>query len=559
MSPTKTMTSVAMAAAGFLASGIASGATAGTAPCALCAVTESGVAEGVKDGSVLSFKGIPYAAPPVGALRFQPPQAPVSWAGKLEAKKFRTVCPQYSDPIEFYPTPGRAETDPATGKSIDVFEDEDCLHLNVWTPAADKKKRPVMVFIPGGAFIVGGASEFYSGKNLAKRDVVVVTMNYRVGLFGFMELGGIDPQYAGSGNNGTRDQIAALEWVKRNAAAFGGDPGNVTVFGESAGGASVTTLLSTREPQRLFRRAIAQSGGANLVHTRESAYAYAQAIVKAGDLKTVPQLLAASPAALLKQQEAAYNGSEHGDNLFAPFVDGELVPDDPLKRLADGNARGIDLIVGANQNEMRYWSLYDSQLRNPFVQDTDLGPAAPFIKEDTVARVQSAKGIASLDDYYARSLKTRDPLSIRLAQNDDFTMIRPMTQIAERQSRNGSRTYLYRFQWTVPSRYLDPKAPVLGAIHALELPFMFGTLMIDWVPGGKALGKTAQVDERRLANQMMDAWTNFARNGDPNGKGVPRWAPYDTTLRQTMLWNTSSGTQPDPDGARRTVWEPVLP
>jgi para-nitrobenzyl esterase len=559
MSFKRSLISATVITATLLASGYSSGKAASDKPCALCAVTESGVAEGFKEGSVVAFKGIPYAAAPVGELRFRPPQPAAKWEGKFAATRFSAVCPQVTDPLEYYPDPARVEIDKVTGEKIELHENEDCLRVNVWTPAVDAKKRPVMVFIHGGAFVVGGASELYTGKHLAKRDVVVVSLNYRLGLFGFMELGGIDPQYAGSGNNGTRDQIAALQWVKRNVAAFGGDPANVTVFGESAGSASVITLLATPEPTTLFHRAIGQSGGANLVHTRERALSYAEGIVNSGPLKTMPQLLAASTGELLKQQEAAFHALPNGDELFAPFVDGQLVIDNPLQRISDGNVRGVDLMVGANQNEMNYWSLYDSKLRNPFAQDTDLGPAAPFISKETVAKVEQTLGIPSLDAYYAAQLNTKDELSIRLAQNDDFVMIRPMTQVAERQSKLNPRTYVYRFQWTVPSKYLDPQAPVLGAIHALELPFVFGTRMFGWVPGGKALEKTAQVDERRLANQMMDAWTNFARNGDPNGPTVPRWTPYDTTQRQTMLWKSKSSTQPDPDAARRSVWEPVLP
>ncbi|WP_296288714.1 carboxylesterase family protein [Pseudomonas sp.] len=207
-------------------------------PCAVCTRTESGEVRGAAEGTVVAFKGIPYAQAPVGELRFQPPQPAGQWDGVLEASKYRSTCPQVKDPLEQYPFAGRAITG-ADGKQSEIYESEDCLHLNVWTPAVDHKKRPIMIFIPGGAFVVGnGSSDFYDGSRLASHDVVVATINYRVGLFGFMELGALDKKYAGSGNNGLRDQIAAIEWVKRNAAAFGGDPDNITIFGESAGGAS---------------------------------------------------------------------------------------------------------------------------------------------------------------------------------------------------------------------------------------------------------------------------------------------------------------------------------
>lgn len=208
------MTIRKMATLGLVLAGMgASTALMANAECELCTQVETGVVKGHTEGEVISFKGIPYAAAPVGELRFRAPQRATAWSGVLDAASYKSTCPQVKDPLEEYPFPGRVVSTPA-GKA-EIYESEDCLHLNVWTPAADGKKRPIMVYIPGGAFIVGnGSSDFYNGSQLASHDVVVVTLNYRVGLFGFMELGGVDPKYAGSGNNGLRDQIAAIEWVK---------------------------------------------------------------------------------------------------------------------------------------------------------------------------------------------------------------------------------------------------------------------------------------------------------------------------------------------------------
>lgn len=538
-----------------VASLLGSGSLLAAEPCALCAVTDGGIVQGIREGAGLAFKGIPYAAPPIGALRFRPPQPVEKWQGTLEATRFRSTCPQVKDPLERYPYEPSAHTDAVSGETLEVYENEDCLHLNVWTPAVDGKKRPVMVFIPGGAFIVGnGSSDFYTGQHLARRDVVVVALNYRVGLFGFMELGKLDPSYMGSGNNGLRDQIAALEWVKRNAQAFGGDPDNITVFGESAGSISITALLATANPESLFHRAIAQSGGVNLIHTRDFAFSAAALIGNSGKLKTLAQLLKASALELLNQQTAATLNAEHGDSLFAPYRDGQLVVGNPNQLIPAGHAKGIDLMVGANQNEMNYWSLYDSKQRNPFTEQTDLGPAAPIIPDELRSHLDQALAPASLDALYAESLKTRDQSLIRQAQNDDFVMIQPMTRLAEMQAAHNPNTYLYRFQWKVPLGFLESGQPDLGATHALELPFVFGTLDLDWVPGGGKLGHARRQEEQLLASQMMDAWTNFARTGNPNGKAVPHWPRYDSSSRQTMLWSTTPGTKVDPDASRRQAW-----
>ncbi|WP_374356111.1 carboxylesterase/lipase family protein [Chitinimonas sp.] len=545
-----------LATASLLLSGCGGqSASGGTADdCALCAFTEAGRVRGLREGGVLAFKGIPYAAPPLGARRFLPPQPVQPWDGTRDASRFGSVCPQLADPLEVYPDSGRSDAELGM-----VYENEDCLHLNVWTPALDGKRRPVMVFIPGGAFVVGGASAYYTGEHLAARDVVVVTLNYRLGVFGFMELGGLDPAFAGSGNNGLRDQIAALEWVRRNAAAFGGDAANVTVFGESAGSISLTALLAGARPERLFRRAIAQSGGANLVHSAMQAQQGAQDIVDAGQLKTMAQFQAASPLALLQQQARAVKQSAHGDNLFAPYVDGSLVIDEPLRMVAAGNARNIDLMLGANRNETNYWSLYDSQLRNPFVQQTDLGPASPIVTEEMVSEVERATGLPSLERWYAEHLRTENGLLIRQAQNDDFAFIRPMTQIAERHSQHQAATYLYRFDWHVAPAFLDPALPDVGAVHALELPFVFGTLALDWVPGGAKWLQANRPQAQQLSSQMMAAWSRFALSGNPNGPGVPPWPPYEVRERQTMIWQDVPQTVADPDAWRRQVWETLLP
>lgn len=522
--------------------------------CATCTPTESGVVKGHEEGDVLSFKGIPYAAAPVGTLRFRPPQAPTAWNGVFDAESFRSTCPQTKDALEEYPFPGRKITS-GDGTESEVYESEDCLHLNIWTPALDNSKRPIMVFIPGGAFVVGnGSSDFYNGKNLAAHDVVVVTLNYRLGLFGFMELGGVDPRYQGSGNNGLRDQIAAIEWVKRNAASFGGDANNVTIFGESAGGASVTALLSVKDPSKLFKRAIAQSGASNLIHSKEYAVEAGKGIVKAGAFHSVDEMLKASPLDLLRAQEAAYYAAETGDMLFAPFIDGDVIAGDPNRLLIDGHVKDIQIMAGANQNELNYWNLYDSQLRNPFTDETDFGPASPIIPGAYIKDLEK-RNRYSLDEKYKTALGTENKSLLHQAQNDDLIMIQPMRKLIERQSLHNKNVYLYRFKWKIPGKYLAKGSPELGSIHALELPFVFGTMNLSWLPGGAKIESEKRASDIRLSEQMMSAWTNFARTGNPNGEGVPEWPTYDANSRKTMIWEDGAKAESDPDAERRKIWE----
>lgn len=541
--------------------------------CDMCVRTESGSVRGMREGKVLAFKSLPYAAAPVGSLRFKPPQPAPSWEGMRDATYFREACPQLRDPFEVSPKSGTTVFNPLTGADTEVFENEDCLHVSVWTPATDGRRRPVMLFLPGGAFVVGnGSNDFYTGQHLAARDVVVMTVNYRVGLFGFMELGSLDPSYAGSGNNGLRDQIAALQWARRNAQAFGGDPENITVFGESAGAISISALLATRTPEQLFRRAIAQSGGPNLLHTREFAEVATSIIAQWGPKKSMVDFLGATTRELLEQQENAIFNVPGGDQLFAPHIDGTLILGHPYDMIAAGNARRVDLLLGANQDEMGYWSMYDSQFRSSFVEDTGLGAPVMLISKPVRDFVDASLAPSSLDTIYSQWVATNDtPTGQRtsaqtaeLVEDHDFVMILPMTRMAERQVVNNASTWLYRFQWVVPNSALSAGTARLGAIHALELPFVFCTLNFAGVPVpgvDAALADPFQHQQAQaLSDGMVTAWTEFARTGNPNGPGVPRWSAYETTRRPTMLWRNdatgaiTSASVDDPDSERRLAW-----
>jgi para-nitrobenzyl esterase len=532
--------------------------------------TDTGLVRGTAADDVVAFTGIPYAAPPVGDLRFRPPAPVPSWTDVRDCTRYGPVAPQVWDPLEAYAYEP-VSTVTALGMTEPVFLDEDCLYLNVWTPAADDASRPVMVFVHGGACVVGTAStDYYTGAHLAARDVVVVTFNYRLGVFGFLELGPVDERYRGSGNHGLLDQIAALDWVQRNIAAFGGDPGNVTVFGESAGSISICALLATDVPSTRFRRAIAQSGGPNLVHTagfQDEVCGWVR--VAATDLG-IDDLLGATTEQLLTAGYVASLTNGAADAMFAPYVDGVVVVGAPYELLASGHAHGIDLLAGATQDEMGYWSRYDSRLRNYFVEPTDFGGPAPWLPEPLRAALDADLAPDSLDGVYARWVAEHDPprglrddaATVALTQAHDFIMIVPMTRLAEAHLGSGA-TYLYRFAWHVPDELLESPEQAVGAIHALELPFVFGTLdLATSVPAGaRVLADPVHAARARArSDSMMDAWVAFARTGDPNAPGRADWPSYERDRRATMVWADRLPGGPvaavveDPDAARRRAW-----
>lgn len=509
-------------------------AAAGT-PCA-AAVADGRVA-GRAQGGVCAFAGIPYAAPPVGSLRFRPPAPVRPWRGVRRATKARAVCPQDRDPLEEYPTAAKR------------FTDENCLFLNVWTPRADGKRRPVMVFIPGGAFIVGSASEpIYDGSRLAARgDAVIVTLNYRLGMLGWLELGGLDPAYRGSGNNGLRDQLAALRWVQRNVRALGGDPRNVTVFGESAGAISVSALLATRQPERLFRRAILQSGGGYLVHTAAYQRTVARRHFDAGSIRSVAALKALSTSRLLDLQAKVVNAAPlfSGDTYFAPYVDGSVVPGPVVPRIAAGSARRVRVLSGTNENETGYWALYDPGL-------LDVPPAAnPYFP-----MALSAQRDAMTARYRAARPGAAEGAITHAMLTDQLFRV-PQIRLAEAQAR-WQPGWMYLFRWHVPFDPAAPPAQNLGAIHAIELGFVFGNLDLSTVPRSATKDPAQLAQRRRLSNRVMDAWLSFARSGDPNaarGAGVPVWPAYTRATRATMAWDATPAILRAPFDDERALWD----
>ncbi len=484
--------------------------------------TTCGKVRGSDQGAVSVWKGIPFAQPPVGELRFRPPQPPQAWAGVRDATEYGMVAPQAvlreGSPLGNRLTPGE--------------ESEDCLYLNVWSPRADGRRRPVLVWLHGGAFTMGsGSTPLYDGTSFAQQgDVVAVTLNYRLGALGFLYLDELlGEQYSGSGNNGLLDQIAALQWVHDNIAAFGGDPDRVTIFGESAGAMSVGTLLAMPAAKGLFRQAILQSGAASSVRSRESAARVTREFLdELGLQESEASALATLPLANLMAAQTRILGKQSALLAFGPVVDGTSLPRPPLEAVASGAARDIPLLIGTNHDEMRLFNA-----ANPTPPD-----------ERVLRHFFGDEADRALATYNA-SRPQASPADIWSAMQTDQVFRMPAIRLAELQAKQGAPVWMYRFDWPSPAF-----GGRLGAAHALELAFVWNNI-------AKAAMRPLLGDEppQELARRMHEAWIAFARTGHPGTPDLPPWPPYDSEQRATMLFNISCEVVNDPDAAERRVWE----
>ncbi len=498
--------------------------------------TRSGRVEGFERDGGLAFRGIPYARPPVGALRFCAPEREEPWVGVRSAREFGASAPQR--PLAL-PLPG-----------MDVGAcDEDCLTLNVATPAADGGHRPVLVWIHGGGFVIGSGSQpLYDGAALARRgDVVVVTLNYRLGPLGFLYLPELCPALEGAiGNAGLRDQLAALEWVRENAAAFGGDPRQVAIFGESAGGMSVATLLGMPAARGLFARAIAQSGAAHNVHSRETATRVAEEFLAELELprgRAAQALRELPPDKLLDlhQQTVLRLGSTAGALPFQPLVDGDLLPEPPLEALRDGHSVGVDLLIGTTRDEWRLFQFLDAGLAK--LDDAALVKRLGVQLPGADAR--------ALVEVYRRARPAARPADLLFAIETDRVFRIPAIRVAEARAAYAGDTFMYRFDWESPAL-----GGALGACHAVDIPFVFGALGAP----GAAFFAGSGPDAERLCARSMDAWIAFARSGDPSHPELPggRLPPYDLERRSTLVLGRECGVELDPGSAERRAWEGIL-
>lgn len=487
---------------------------------------------GVRSGGISRFAGIPYAKPPVGTRRWRMPEPAEPWAGVRDASRFGTVCPQAPTQVEMLMGMTMGE------------QSEDCLYLNVWTPGCDGTRRPVMVWIHGGAFMIGAGSQtVYNGEALAARDIVIVTFNYRLGAFGFVDLrDASDGALPATGAEGLADQILALHWVKRNIAAFGGDPDNITVFGESAGGMSVGALLAARPARGLFHKAIAQSGAAHIGYDRERAARVGHAVLahlglaahEAAKAAELPYgALVGAQIAVQADAREGKDGRKLGAMPFQPTIDGQILEGPPIAAIRNGAAAGIALLTGTTREE---WKLFSAP--NPA---TRLMSAKKFAAR--IERLAGEDAPAMLAAYDDGSVFERFNA---MMTDKVFTM--PCIRLLEAQAPHAP-VHTYRFDWR--SKLLGG---IMGSCHALELGFVFGTYRERLA--GAFFGTGADADA--LSATMIDAWTHFARTGSPETNATGPWTRYDTASRETLIFGDGlPHLVSAPNEARRKAWEPI--
>jgi para-nitrobenzyl esterase len=477
--------------------------------------TASGVVEGKEDGAVHSFLGIPYAAPPVGDLRWKPPVAAAKWTGVRKATDFGPHCMQ-----------GKVFGDM---NFRDSGGSEDCLSLNVWVPAKPSAaKLPVMVWIYGGGFVAGTTSEArQDGTHLAQQGVIVVSMNYRLGIFGFL----VHPELAkesgrnAAGNYGLLDQLAALQWVHENIAAFGGDAGNVTIFGESAGSFSVSAQMASPLAKGLFQKAIGESGAAFF----SGGLSFEPLLVREEkDVKSVSSKLGVSTLAELRAVPAEklleVFGKPGPDGFaFGPDVDGYFLPEPVPAIFAAGKQNDVPLLAGWNHDEGSFEIAFSPQ--KPTADSLKAGAQKEF--GEKAAEALKLYPIDT-DEHVLRS-------ALDFA-GDQFIAFSTWAWM-ESQSKTGKQPiYRYRFDLGPPA---DPKGPQLGAFHSAEIEYVFGQL------DSKA-GVAWRADDRQLSEAMQKYWANFARSGDPNGAGLPKWPVYSAGEGwPVMFLDAKSGAHKD--------------
>jgi para-nitrobenzyl esterase len=485
--------------------------------------TDKGKVEGAytADQQVIAFKGILYAAPPVGDLRWKPPMPAAKWKGVRPAKEFGSHCVQtggYPDMVFHDPGPS-----------------EDCLTLNVWTPASAKPDShlPVMVWIYGGGFTTGGTSEKrQDGQYLAHRNVIIVSMNYRLGIFGFFvhpELTAESPHHA-SGNYGLMDQAAALEWVKRNIAAFGGDPSNITIFGESAGSFAVSTLMASPLTKGLISKAIGESGGA--FYSGGLGY-QPREVLEQRNVEFARTAFGTSQLADLRKLsaddlvKAAMAKTDPRPPRFGPDIDGYFLPDSVPDIYAAGKQAHVPLLAGWNADEVRASVLF----AKPSVT------AASF-----TAQAEKEFG-ARAKDFLAVYPATTDEEAKASAgdfASDRFIAFSTWRWIEAHIQTGDAPTYRYFFTLGSPGDKNHPAA--IGAFHSDDIEYVFGTL--DSRP--EAVWRP---EDRKLSDQIGQYWTNFARTGDPNGPGLPAW-PTCTPADQWQVMHLNANPEAKPDAYR---------
>ncbi len=493
------------------------------------------------------FEGVPFASPPLGPLRWREPQPVASWKGIRDATTPSHPCIQPLEGVDTFIAP-LAATYGVAYLPQQVNPSEDCLYLNVWSPQLQPAAHlPVMVWLHGGSNRLGsGAEKGYDGSSLASRGVVVVTINYRLGTMGFFahpELTAESPHHS-SGNYGILDQIAALRWVRQNISQFGGDPANMTVFGESAGSIDATTLMISPLTTNLFRRVIAESGpafGLGPAQNLARMEGLGEAVGKEAGGKPGAQLeaLRRLPAAQVAQIEERLIASPFkGYDPNASIVDGWVIPQSPASAFASGRLQHVGLLVGINAREFSAFRIGAAAAAKKSPQ--------PALKPGLGEQIKAFADIAhplyggwtdlTVSTYMAKILLHGD--SAFDQASNDILVACPCGAEAALTTSAGQHAFVYRFDRSVPGR----GESTLGSFHSLEIPYVFGTFKartFDWLPFNST--------DQKLSQIVQSYWTNFAKSGDPNGPGLPRWEAWDFNDEPYISFSQSGDAVPQKD------------
>ncbi|WP_029114061.1 carboxylesterase/lipase family protein [Mycobacterium sp. URHB0044] len=495
--------------------------------------TAYGPVRGVDDGTVKVWKGIRYAAPPVGELRWRAPQPPARWTDPADATKVGPVCPQ--------------PTDPRIPIDLGAPQGDDCLTLNVWASSdtTPDDRKPVMVWVHGGAYILGSSAQpLYHGRALASAgDVVIVTINYRLGALGFLDLSPFStPKATFETNLGLRDVLFALQWVRDNVAGFGGDPQRVTVFGESAGAGVITTLLASPSAAGLFSAAIAQSSPATSIYDATRSRVVAQQFLDALGVDGADGLVNAPTAAVLAASKHVFDHvpvTTPGTLAFAPIVDGDVVPDYPVAVARAGGTHPVPLIIGTNKHEAALFRF----MKSPLMPITPHAIKAMFAE---IAAEQPGLQLPTEEQLGATYRGRGKTPGMGVARDLGFRM--PSIWMAEGHA-TVAPVHVYRFDWATPMLRLLR----LGAAHATELPYVWGNLVAGprdptFKLGGLKVGTA-------VSERMRARWRNFAVTGEPSGlAGDPEWRPYRSDDRATLVIDRQDRVVQDPDRETRAAW-----
>ncbi|HTV78795.1 MAG TPA: carboxylesterase/lipase family protein [Steroidobacteraceae bacterium] len=493
--------------------------------------TTCGKIRGTQGKGVYTFRGVPYAATTAGAGRFQPPAKLGPWSGVREATALGPRSPQLLTAFHGV-VPHEVEV-----MDRDEKMGEDCLVVNVWTPTLERgRKLPVMVWLHGGGFTSGsGGFVIYDGIELARRhDVVCVTVNHRLSAFGYLYLAGFGAErFANASNAGNLDIVAALEWVRDNIAGFGGDPANVTLFGQSGGGGKVSSLMAMPAAHGLFHRAIVQSGADVKGISREAASRIAQGYLTRLNL-TPAQLDRLQDVPLEQLLKATEPGAGPPLN-FGPVVDGHSLPNDPFDPVAPALSAGVPLLIGTVETEVTF---FPGQQLEP-IDDTAL-----HAQVKKLLRNASDADVDRVIAAYRTGRPAASNTDLALIMGSDAFRQAVLTEADRKADQHQAPVYQYYFTWRSPVR--EGK---LRSFHTLEIPFVF-----DNVDAAEAMTGTGK-DRHALATRMSDAWVAFARSGSPDHPGLPQWPAFDTTRRATMIFNDECKVVDDPHGTeQRLFW-----